>query len=195
MDMQTIIFDVRSLWKASCLPISLPVSFFLISVTKLWDMIICLCMCKGQTNHVKVLKYKSHCMMAKTFGFFLQVNVKWQCKSNISNQMCYQNSSEWCHTCHGKSGQCAWRINHNDNRHAKFTHVSNCITLRTDLVRMVEIFQSAYGTSWKSKRRSWIRNGEEVELYSPQTNEMNHMPSIAGRMRGNVIGAPHFSLR
>jgi len=30
---------------------------------------------------------------------------------------------------------------------------------------MVEIFEIDYGTSWKSKRRSWIRNGEELELY------------------------------
>jgi hypothetical protein len=41
-------------------------------------------------------------------------------------------------------------------------HVSNCITLRTDLVHVVEIFENACGTSWILRRRSWIRNGEEV---------------------------------
>jgi len=83
----------------------------------------------------------------------------------------------------------------NDNRHAAFIHVSKCITLRTDLVHMIEIFEIGCGMSWKSRRRSWIRNGEEVELYLPKTSEMNHMPSIAGQKCGNVIGPRHFSLR
>jgi len=88
IDMQTVILDVRSRWKASCLPISLCVSFLLISMTKLWDMMIRLCMCKGRTHHVKVLDSNSHCKTAKTCSFFLQVTVKWQCKSNISDEMC-----------------------------------------------------------------------------------------------------------
>jgi len=41
---------------------------------------------------------------------------------------------------------------------------------------MVEIIEIAYGTSWKSRRRSWIRNGEEVVLYLPKTSEMFYMP-------------------
>jgi len=45
---------------------------------------------------------------------------------------------------------------------------------------MVEIFKIASGMSWKERRRSWIRNGEEVELYLPKTSEMIYMPSIAG---------------
>jgi len=49
---------------------------------------------------------------------------------------------------------------------------------------MVEIFEIACGTSWKSRRRSWIRNGEEVELYLPRTSEIIHMPSIAGESAG-----------
>jgi len=44
---------------------------------------------------------------------------------------------------------------------------------------MVDIFEIACGTSWKSRRRSWIRIDEDVELYLPKTSEMNHMPSIA----------------
>jgi len=88
IDMQTVIFDVWSLGKASCLPILLWVSFFLISMTKLWDKIIRLCMCKGRTHHENVVESKSHCMTAKTFCFILQVTVKWQSKSNISDEMC-----------------------------------------------------------------------------------------------------------
>jgi len=97
--------------------------------------------------------------------------------------------------CHRKSGQCSIRISLNDDRHATFIHVSNCITLCTDLVHMVEIFDIAYGMSWKSRRRSWIRNGEEVELYLPQPSQLFYMPSIAGQTRGNVIGPRHLSIR
>jgi hypothetical protein len=43
---------------------------------------------------------------------------------------------------------------------------------------MVVIFEIACGMSWKSRRRSWIRNGEEVKLYLPKTSEMIYMPSI-----------------
>ena len=57
---------------------------------------------------------------------------------------------------------------------------------------MGEIFEIDCGTSWKSRRRSWIRNAEEVELYLPKTSEMNHMLSIAGRKHKNVIGPPDF---
>jgi len=32
---------------------------------------------------------------------------------------------------------------------------------------MVEIFEIAYGTLWKMRRRSWLRKVEEVELYIP----------------------------
>jgi hypothetical protein len=97
--------------------------------------------------------------------------------------------------CCRKSCQCAWRIDLNDNCHAAFIQVSNCITLHTDLVHMVEILENACGTSRNSRRRSWIRNGEEVELYLPKTSEMMYMPSIAGRKRRNVIGPRYFSYR
>jgi hypothetical protein len=76
----------------------------------------------------------------------------------------------------------------NDNRHAQFIHVSNCIIRRTDLLHMVEIFEIACGTPWKLRTRSWIRNVEEVELSSLKTSEMISMPPIAGRKRENVIG-------
>jgi hypothetical protein len=43
---------------------------------------------------------------------------------------------------------------------------------------MVELFEIVYGTSWKSRRRSWIRKGEEVELYLPKTSELFYMPLL-----------------
>jgi len=60
---------------------------------------------------------------------------------------------------------------------------------------MVERIEIAYGTSWKSRRRSWMRKAEEVELYLPKTSEMIYMPYIAGQNRWNAIGPRHFSLR
>jgi len=60
---------------------------------------------------------------------------------------------------------------------------------------MVQIIEIAYGTSWKSRRRSWIRKDEELELYLPKTIEMIYMPQIASQKRGNVIGPCHHSLR
>jgi len=44
---------------------------------------------------------------------------------------------------------------------------------------MVEIFEIDYGTSWKLRRRCWIRNGEEVELYLPKTSDMIYRTQIA----------------
>jgi len=44
-------------------------------------------------------------------------------------------------------------------------HESNYVTLCTDLIYIVDIWKIVYGISWKSKRRSWIRKAEEVELY------------------------------
>jgi len=158
-------------------------------------MIIRLCMCKGWTHDVKVLESKLHCKTANTFGFFLQVTVKWQSKRNVSDEMCQQNFSEWCRTSHWTSGQCTWRIDLNDNRHAAFLHESNCIILHTDLVHMVQILEVAYGRSWTSRRRSWIRNGEEVKLYLPKTSEIIYMRSIAGQKCGNLIGPRLLSLR
>jgi len=38
------------------------------------------------------------------------------------------------------------------------------MTVHTGLMHMVEIFEIANGTSLKSRGRSWIRKGEEVEL-------------------------------
>jgi hypothetical protein len=88
IDMQNVIFDVWSQGKASCLQILLPVNFFLISGTKLWDMIMCLCMCKSRTHLVNVLEFISHCNTDKTYCFILQVTVKWQSESNISDELC-----------------------------------------------------------------------------------------------------------
>jgi hypothetical protein len=41
---------------------------------------------------------------------------------------------------------------------------------------MVEVFSIACGRSLQSRRRSWIRKGDEVELYLPNTSGMIYMP-------------------
>jgi len=167
---------MKSRWKPLCLPILLCVIFSFISLTKLWDMIICLCMCQGWTHYVKALESKSGGKTANMFDFNLQVIVKWQWKSYISDVIYEQNLNEWYHMCHRNSGQCSWRICPNDDLHPAVIPLSKCKTLCTDLMHMVVISEIAYNTSWKSRERSWIRNGEEVELYLPNTSEMIYMP-------------------
>jgi len=44
-------------------------------------------------------------------------------------------------------------------------HASNCMTLPTELVHMVEIVTIAHGRSWNLRRRSWMKKGEEVRQY------------------------------
>jgi len=156
--------------------ILLRVSYFLISVTKLWDMIICLHMCNGRTHHALGLESKSRFKTANTCDYCLPITVKWESKSNISDEINKQILREWRHMSHRKSSLSSIHIWLNDVRHVAFTHVSNCITLRTDLVRMVVIFEAAYGMSWKSSRSSWIRKGKEVELYLPTTSDMIYLP-------------------
>jgi len=52
----------------------------------------------------------------------------------------------------------------NDRRHAALIHASNCITLSSDLVDIADILIVTYGTPWKSRRRRWIKKGEELRL-------------------------------
>jgi len=52
----------------------------------------------------------------------------------------------------------------NDSLQSALIHAANYITLHSDLLHMVEKSKIAYGTSWKLRRMSWIRNGEDVAL-------------------------------
>jgi len=59
IDSQIVNFDDLSLAKANFVPTLLHVSFFLISVTKLWDRIYDQCVCKSRTGHARVLDSRS----------------------------------------------------------------------------------------------------------------------------------------
>jgi len=61
------------------------------------------------------------------------------------------------------SNQLNIRLNEDD--YSAFRHTCNLLTLRPDLVHMVEIFECTYVTTWILIRMSWMRNGEKVELY------------------------------
>jgi len=52
----------------------------------------------------------------------------------------------------------------NDSRQAVLIHAVNDISLRSNLLHMVEKLKIAYGMSWNSRRMSWIRYGEDVGL-------------------------------
>jgi hypothetical protein len=41
---------------------------------------------------------------------------------------------------------------------------------------IVEILEIAYGTSWKLRRRSWMKKDKEVKLYLPITSDTIYMP-------------------
>jgi len=84
---QVCIFDFISLRKAISVPILLSVSIFLISVTKLWDMIIRLCMCKGQTRQANARESKSGRMSANQFDFSAPMTVKWERKCYIGDEI------------------------------------------------------------------------------------------------------------
>ena len=142
-----------------------------------------------------VLESKSCCRMAKTFDFCLQVIVKWEINRGFGDTMNNQNLSEWCHMSHRRSSPWPIRICVNDDCYTAFIHASNCINLRTDLVHTIEIIQIAYGTSWTSRRRSWMRKGEEVELYLPEPSARIYMPQIAGLKHRNALRPQRFSLR
>jgi len=83
----------------------------------------------------------------------------------------------------------------NDDLHCAYDHASNCITLSTDLVRMVEMLKIAYGGSCKLLRMSWTSKGEEVRQNISKTRVQIYMQVIAGGKHWNVIGQYHISLR
>jgi len=61
-----------------CVPILLCVSIFLISVTRLWDMIIRLCMCKSYMGHTKVLHSKPWWLKIDLRDIILPLTDKWE---------------------------------------------------------------------------------------------------------------------
>jgi len=165
LDSEIDIFDVISWWKAICAPILLRVSYFLISVTELWDMIIRPYTYKRRTHCAKAEEPKSACKTTYKLHFCFAITVKWQSKSYIWEEIYWQNLNEWGHMSCRMSGSCSIWICLNDDRYTPFNHASNCITLHKDLVHMVEILETAYSSSWKLRRRSWMRKGVEVERY------------------------------
>jgi len=51
-----------------------------------------------------------------------------------------------------------------DSFQAALIYAANNITLHSDLLHKVETFKIAYGTSWKLRGMSRIRNGEDIGL-------------------------------
>jgi len=164
-DTQIAIFGVISSLQAISVPSLLCVSFWLISVPKLWRMIIHRCMCKGHRGHQIVLDSKPSWLTMNQLDIVLPAMFKQERKNPIRDQIYEQNFSQWCDTRHRWGGRCLMRICTIDHCHAAFIHTFNSITLRSDLVHMVKNLKIAYGRSWKWRRRCWIRNGEEVGVY------------------------------
>jgi len=75
---QLVSIDNFSLRKVIGVPILLCVIIFFISLTKLWDMISCLCMCKYHTAHTKVLYSKLGWLTVDQPDIVLPITDKWQ---------------------------------------------------------------------------------------------------------------------
>lgn len=163
--MHIAIFDDVSPSNRIGIPTLLSISYFLLSLTSVWDMIRHLCIGKGPMGHSIVLYSKSCWLTINQLDIILPVTVKWEPKIWIGDKIYQQHLSLWCHMSHRMSGQCVTRICMYDCGHTTFIHTSNCLTLRSDLVYMVRILKIASGRSWKSRQWSWIRTVEEVELY------------------------------
>jgi len=80
------IYDNVSILNAIPAPILLCVSFYVISVTKLWDMIIRLCMCKGRIGHATFLNFNSHCLTTDVRDIILPVTVTWDNSNWIADK-------------------------------------------------------------------------------------------------------------
>ena len=70
------ICDNVSIWNVIPVAILLRVSFYLISVTKFWDMIIRLCIFKGRISHASAVDYKSHWLTTNERDIVLPVTGK-----------------------------------------------------------------------------------------------------------------------
>jgi hypothetical protein len=132
-----------------------------------------LCVCKGCIAHLNIRDSKSSWLTTNKLYIILPVTVKLEHKTSIWETIYQQCLSQWCHMTHQRSGQCATWIGVNDSCHTVFLHTSNCITLRSDQLHMVEILKIAYGTPWKLRRMSWIWNRKGIGLQLLETSGWN----------------------
>jgi hypothetical protein len=63
-----------------------------------------------------------------------------------------------------RSNKCPVWTGINASRHAASVDATNCIILHSDLLHMVENLKSAYGTSWKSRKTSWKKIGQDIGI-------------------------------
>jgi len=98
MNWQLGISDNVSIWNVILVSILLCVCIYLISVTKWWDMIICLCMCKGRIGHANVLDFKSHWLTTNKRDIVLPITGKSDSYNKIRDETHWQNMSQWWHT-------------------------------------------------------------------------------------------------
>jgi len=157
-------------------PLLTLVNIVLISIIKIRNKIIRLCMCKGHWHHATVADSISGWLTSNKLDIDLPVTVMWECKTYIWDKVYKQNLCQWCHTGHGRSAQCVIPCSTIGHHHVVIILVWNFITHHPDLVQMFKVLIIAYGRSWKARRRTWIRNGEEVRLYQSKTTKRIYTP-------------------
>jgi len=94
IDSQIVNIDDIALVKVFCVPTLLRVSYFWISVTKLWDMIIRQCVCKGRTGHPNVLDGNSSWSSTNEWYIILPVTVKLETKTWIWDELYEESLSQ-----------------------------------------------------------------------------------------------------
>jgi len=85
IEWQNGIFVIISRQKVLPVTMLLHVSFCLISVTKLWDMIVQLWICKHHLHHAKVLDFKSDCKMTNELNIVWSITVEWESQQYVSD--------------------------------------------------------------------------------------------------------------
>jgi len=81
----------------------------------------------------------------------------------------------------------------NTRGHAALVHAANCITLRSDLLHMVENLKNAYGTFSKLRTTSWKKIGQDIGficLKLVDGYEYCNIPGESAKMRHSYVMYP-----
>jgi len=164
-DEQITIVGYISPGKVIDVPIVICVSIFLIFVTEVLNRIIRLYMCPAHMRHCKVLNSQLGWLTIILHDtIVMQLIYKLECALWIIGNMHEDNLTQSCHTTHTMRSQCITRICINDHHHVALLQSFTCITLRSDLMHMVQTMKIAYGRSWILRRSNWTRTSENVQL-------------------------------
>jgi len=165
LPVQCMVIDYMSPRKVICEPRLVHVGNFLISVSKIADMTIRLCLSKGRMCHTNVPDSKSYWSTIHRHDIIMPLTRKWEREIYIEDNIYHHNIVQPWHRCFRRNGQCAMQIRRNDHHHIPLILRSNYITLLSDPAHILNILEIAYGRSWKLGWCNWIRQNTQIDLY------------------------------